>query len=185
MLLRGKRSCQRNNLLLLLAESPFQQRMTCLADIHLAVVGNHRHSGDEIQRHLCLRHKEIYLAEITCGIKQIRNIRAEKVREFQQDAQNLPLLRELEFLDLVVELHDFRRLDECGLSCRRLVIDESCDPLLVGSAHRNEHLAVAHRHTRIAVNDTFFLCLLENGAHPARNRSFLLTECLSYIIKFI
>ena len=137
--------------------------MTCLAEVHFAVIRDYRHSGDEVQGYLGLRHDEVDFSEVSRTVEQVRDVRAQEFREFIQDSDDLPLFREFEFLYLVVEFHHFGRLNECCLSCCGLVVDESRYPLLVGCADRNQHLAVTYGHACIAVHDAFFLCLLEDG----------------------
>ena len=150
--------------------------MPCLAQVHLAVLRDYRHAGDEVQGYLGLGHDEVYLAQITCGVEEVRNVWPEEICELHEDAHDLPLLRETQFLYLVVQLDHLCGLDECRLSCCGLVVDESRDPLLVGCADRDEHLAVADRYASVAVHYALFLCLPEDGAHPARYCTLLFTE---------
>ena len=176
MLCRSKGCRERHDLLLLLSESSFQKRVTRLAQIHLSVVGNNRHSCDELKGHLCLGHDEVDLSKVSCCIQKVRDIRSHELCELQQDAQNLALLREFKFLYLVVELHDFRRLDICGLSCGGLIVDETCQALLVCCAYRDQHLSVAYGHSCVAVHNSFLLCPLEDRAHSSGYCAFLLAE---------
>ena len=159
--------------------------MPCLTKVHLTVLGNYRHAGDEVQGYLGLGHYEVNLAEISRRIEEVRDVRPEEIREFHEDAHYLPLLREPELLYLVVKLDYLGRLDERCLSCRGLVVDESRDPLLVGCADRDEHLSVAYRNTCVAVHDTFLLRFLEDGAHPARYGSLLLAKRLAYVVELV
>ena len=167
VLLRGQGRCQRHDLLLFLLERTLEKRMACLAEVHLAFLRNDRHSCDEVEGDLGLCHDEVYLAEIFRPVEKVRYVRTQEFREFEQDAHNLPLLGELELLYLVVQLHDFRRLDEGRLSGRGLVVYESGYLLLVGGAYRYQHLSVSHRYTGVAVNYAFFLGLLQYCAHPS------------------
>ena len=116
VLLRGKCCSKRNDLLPFLLQSLFQKRVSCLAEIDLAVFRYYRHSCDELEGSLCLCHKEVDLSQVACRVKQVRNIRAEEFRELIKYPEDLSLLRELELLDLIVQFHYFGRLDEGSLS---------------------------------------------------------------------
>ena len=164
MLLRGEGHGKRNDFLLLLLEGTLQQRMTCLAEVHLAFFRYYRHACDEIQGYLGLRHDEVDLSQISRSVEKVRYIRTEEFSELEEDAHDLPLLGEFQFLYLVVQFHDLCRLDERCLSSRRFVIYETGYLLLVCRAYRNEHLAVAYRNSCITVHDAFLLCLLQDCA---------------------
>ena len=176
MLLRSKGCGKRDDLLLFLLQGPLQQRMSCLPEVHLPVVGNNRHARDEVEGDLCLCHEEVNLSEISGSIEKIRDVRPEEISEFQQDTEDLALLGEFKFLDLIVEFDHFRRLDERCLTCGRLIIYESGNALLVCRTYRNEHLAVTYGYACIAVYDSFLLSLLEDCAHSAGNGSLLVSK---------
>ena len=107
---------QRHDLLSLLLERALKKRVSRLAQIHLSIFRDYRHSGDEIQRYLRLGHDEVGLAEIFRSLEQFRNIWPEELSELEEYAHDLALLRELQLLDLIVQLHHFCRLDESRLS---------------------------------------------------------------------
>ena len=159
--------------------------MPCLTKVHLTVLRDYRHAGDEVQGYLGLGHYEVDLAEISRRVEKVRDVRPEEIREFHEDAHYLPLLREAELLYLVVKLDYLSRLDERCLSCRGLVVDESRDPLLVGCADRDEHLSVADGYACITVHDAFLLSFPEDGAHPAGYGSFLLAKRLAYVVELV
>ena len=183
MLFLGQCGCERHDFLLLFSESSFQKRVSGLAQVHLSVFGNYRHSSDEFQCNLSLCHNEVDLSKIFGRSKQVCDIRAEEVGEFQQDAQYFPLLGESQLLYLVVKLDYFGRLDECSLSCSGLVIDESGNLLLVGCADRDEHLSVTYGNSCVAVDNAFFLCSFQDSRHSSGNGAFLLFQCPSDLVE--
>ena len=114
-----------------------------------------------------LGHEEVDFAEVSRGIQQVRDIWPQEIGELEKYAQNLPLFREFEFLDLIVKLHHLRRFDECRLSGCGFVVYESRNPFLVCCTHRNEHLSVTYGYTCVTVYDSIFLSLLEDCAHSS------------------
>ena len=120
-----------------------------------------------------------------CSIQKIRNVRSHEFSEFKEDPEYLPLLGELQFLYLIIELDNLCRLDESCLSGSRLVVDKSSDALLVGSAYRDEHLAVANRNACVGIHDALLLRLLEDCTHPSGYCSFFFAKRFADVVKFI
>ena len=90
--------------------------MSRLAQVHLSIVRDYRHSGNEVKGYLGLGHDEVDFSKIACGFQKFRDICPEEFCEFEKYAYDFPLLRELQFLYLVVQFHDFGRFDERCLS---------------------------------------------------------------------
>ena len=143
MLVAREGQRQRNDLFVLAAQRSLQQRMARLAQRQFAGLGKDRHSGDHIHGHHRLGVDEIHLAQIVRGRHQIRQRRADELREFEEDALDFALLLELQLADLVFQLHHLQRFDEDRLAAGRFVVDKARQALLGGSRHRNQRAAIA------------------------------------------
>ena len=154
---------QRDDLLAFAGQSLLEDGVAGLAQPELSVLRNDRHSGYHIEGHKGLGADEIYLAEELSGLQQFGQIGAQELCELGEDAGYLGLLVLVKLVETVVHLHNLYRLDEDRLAAGALVVHYAGDAVLVDCRHRDEHLAVPHRHSGIFLHIAVALGLLEDG----------------------
>ena len=175
---------QRDYLLGLLLEGALQQGMPRLAQLERAVLGDHRHARDEVERRLRLRHYEIYLSEESRRLDELRHVRTEEVAEIVEDAGDLPRLVKAEGADLVLHLDDLHRLDEDGLAGGGLFVHEALDPAFRRGRDGDQELPVTDVHGGVRLHDAVLLGLAEYRPGLAGDGGLLVFQLLAYFVKF-
>ncbi len=137
------------------------------AQVQFPIVRQDRHARDHIEGHKGFRADEINLADVFRGSDEAAQVRTQELREFHQDTGDFALFVELQFADLVLQLHDFERLDEGRLAGSRFVIDDAGQLFLAARRDRDQHSSVPHHHFRFGIDQSLALGLGEDAADPA------------------
>ena len=167
----------------LLLERPLQEGMARLAQLQRALLRDHWHPGDEVERGLSLRHYEVNLAEESRSLDELRHVRPEELAEIVEYAGYLTSLVETQGADLVLHADDLHRFYEHGLARSGLVVDEALDFAFGGRRHRDQELSVAHVQGGVRLHQALFLGLAKDRGGPAGNGGLGLPEFLADLVK--
>ena len=166
----------RDDLLLLLAEGFFQQRMAGPAELEGPVLREDGHAGDDLEGDSRLGHQEIQLPDEGGSHHQVRDIGTEEFREGEEDPGDLPRFGEMQFADFVVQFDDFRRLDEGRLAGSGFVVDKARQEALLRGDDRDEHLAVADGYAGVGIHKPILLRFPEDGVDALGDGGLLLAD---------
>ena len=103
--------------------------------------------------------QKIHFAEIGFGLHDLWHLGTQLCCDLQQDANTLTSFFAFQFADAIISLYHLLGLNKHGLTCSRLVVNDTADLTFVGGWYWQHQSPFAHGRCSIFVQYAFCLCL--------------------------